>query len=318
MTNIDKALTAKIPLALLNVEKSFGQSKVLDGVTLELKPGSITGLLGRNGSGKTTLVRSAVGLLRPENGQANLFGYSAWECPASVRRRIGYVSQKFDDMVWLKVKDAIALVGSFYENWDTQLVERFRSEWNVDNNKKIFHLSQGQQQKVGILLAIGHRPDLLILDEPVASLDPAARQEFLRALLMLNDEIGQTILFSSHITTDIERVAADVAILNQGKITYHGALDELKEKVKCIFLRADTPMDDLAKLNGYISSRLDGKRLQVWVEDWTDEQTESLNEILGRQSLQQNEQSDQQHQTAVAPVIAECVGLDELFMGMTS
>ena len=145
-------------------------------------------------------------------------------------------------------KDAIALVGSFYESWDHQLVERFRKEWDVANNKKIFNLSQGQQQKVGILLAIGHRPDLLVLDEPVASLDPAARQEFLRALLMLNDEIGQTILFSSHITTDIERVAADVAILNDGRITYHGALDKLKEKVKCVFLRADMSIDDLNEL----------------------------------------------------------------------
>ncbi len=308
MTGVNKTLNAKFPLSLVNVEKGFDKTKVLDGVTLELAPGSITGLLGRNGSGKTTLIRTAVGLLKPESGQANLFGYSAWECPAAVRRQIGYVSQKFDDMLWLKVKDAIALVGSFYEKWDYQLVERFRKDWDVDNNKQIFKLSQGQQQKVGILLAIGHRPDLLVLDEPVASLDPAARQEFLRALLMLNDEIGQTILFSSHITTDIERVAADVAILNDGKISYHGALDELKEKVKCVFLRADTSLDDLSKLSGYISSRVDGNRIQVWVEDWNDERHERLGEML----------SQQHGQTIVAPVIAECVGLDELFMGMTS
>ena len=312
MTSADKTLTAKMPLALLSLAKTFGQTKVLEDVTLELEPGSITGLLGRNGSGKTTLIRTAVGLLKPDSGRANLFGYSAWDCPAIIRRRIGYVAQKFDDMVWLKVKDAIALVGSFYENWDSQLVERFRSEWKVDNNKKIYRLSQGQQQKVGILLAIGHRPDLLVLDEPVASLDPAARQEFLRALLMLNDEIGQTILFSSHITTDIERVAADVAILNEGKITYHGALDELKEKVKCVFLRADTAVGDVRNLDGYISSRIDGNRLQVWVENWTDERHERLNEML-------SEKLSQNHgQTKIAPVVAESVGLDELFMGMTS
>lgn len=299
---------ARAPLALLNIEKRFGSTRVLHDVTLELEPGSITGLLGRNGSGKTTLIRTAIGLLKPESGKANLFGYSAWDCPASIRRRIGYVSQRFDDMVWLRVKDAIALVGSFYENWDAQLVERFRTEWNVDNNRKIYKLSQGQQQKVGILLAIGHRPDLLLLDEPVASLDPAARQEFLRALLMLNDEIGQTILFSSHITTDIERVAADVAILNDGRITYHGALDELKEKVKCVFLRADTSIDELSKFDGYISSRVDGNRLQVWVEDWSEEKHEQLGELIGEKT----------GQTMVLPVVAESVGLDELFMGMTS
>lgn len=308
MTKNAKTLTAKSPLSLNNLTKHFGETKVLEGVSFELDPGSITGLLGRNGAGKTTLIRTAIGLLKPDAGEANLFGYSAWDAPAAIRRRIGYVSQKFDDMVWLKVKDALALVGSFYDQWDYQLVERFRSEWNVASNKKIHQLSHGQQQKVGILLAIGHRPDLLVLDEPVASLDPAARQEFLRALLMLNDEIGQTILFSSHITTDIERVAADVAILNQGKITYHGALDHLKEKVKCVFLRADTSLEDLSKFGGYINSRVDGNRLQVWVQDWTDERHESLCEFLGHSP----------GATAGTPVVAESVGLDDLFMGMTS
>ena len=301
-------IPTKLPLSLVNLEMSFGDTRVLNGVSMDLKPGSITGLLGRNGAGKTTLIRTAVGLLKPNSGVANLFGYPAWESPASIRRRIGYVSQRFDDMVWLKVKDALALVGSFYERWDYQLVERFRSDWGVSNEKQIFYLSQGQQQKVGILLAIGHRPDLLVLDEPVASLDPAARQEFLRALLMLNDEMGQTILFSSHITTDIERVAADVAILSQGKIVYQGALDELKEKVKCLFLRADTSLESLSRFNGYLSSRVDGNRLQVWVEDWNDEKQESLYECLGVNT----------DQTIASPVVAESVGLDELFMGMTS
>jgi len=308
MKKSDDKLAAKIPLSLVDVEKSFGDSKVLSGVALDLDPGSITGLLGRNGAGKTTLIRTAVGLLKPDSGESNLFGYPAWECPASIRRRVGYVSQRFDDMVWLKVKDALALVGSFYDQWDYELVDRFRTEWDVPNEKKIYHLSQGQQQKVGILLAVGHRPDLLVLDEPVASLDPAARQEFLRALLMLNDEMGQTILFSSHITSDIERVAADVAILNHGKIVYQGALDELKERVKCLFLRADTSRERLSNFEGYLSSRVDGNRLQVWVEDWTDEKQESLHKVLGEGS----------GQTVTAPLVVESVGLDELFMGMTS
>ena len=302
----------RIPLEMSSVEKCFDETKVLDGVDLKLQPGSITGLLGRNGSGKTTLIRTAIGLLKSTGGEVKLFGYDAWESPADVRRRVGYVAQQFDDMVWLRVSAALELVGSFYESWDRDLVNRLRDQWNVPTGQIIQKLSIGQQQKVAILLAVGHLPDLLVLDEPVASLDPVARQEFLRALLMLNDEIGQTILFSSHITTDIERVAADVAILHSGKITYHGELDELKEQVQCLFLRADTDAEVVQNLEGVISSRADGNRLQVWVRDWNDEKNELLNSKL--RELAKTSDTDQ-----IVPTVApENVGLEELFMGMTS
>jgi len=301
-----ESIKAKTPLSLVNVAKGFDGETVLNGVSLDLNPGSITGLLGRNAAGKTTLIRTALGLLEPDSGDANLFGFKAWECPASVRRKIGYVSQKFDDMLWHKVGNAIRLVASFYDTWDQQLVDRFRKEWDVPLDKPINKLSTGQQQKVGILLAIGHRPDLLILDEPVDSLDPVARQNFLRTLLMLNDEIGQTILFSSHITTDIERIAADVAILHEGKITYHGSLDELKETVQCLFLRADSSLDKIRDFAGVISSRVDGNRLQVWVKDWDDEKSQ----LLGEQIEDANGNETR--------ITTEPVGLEELFMGMTS
>lgn len=300
-----KSIKAKIPLSLVEVTKTFDGNNVLDGVTLDLEPGTITGLLGRNASGKTTLIRAAVGLLQVDGGEANLFGYRAWESPAEIRRRIGYVAQKFDDMLWHKVGDALNLVASFYDTWDQRLVDIYREEWDVPLDKTINTLSAGQQQKVGILLAIGHRPDLLILDEPVASLDPVARQEFLRTLLMLNDEIDQTILFSSHITTDIERIAADVAILHEGKITYHGSLDGLKERVQCLFLKADS-LDIVRDFPGVISHRVDGNRLQVWVADWNEANSLRLGEQLG--------ESD----GSSSPVTTESVGLEELFMGMTS
>lgn len=303
----------RTPLEMSAVEMKFGDgTNVLDGIDLTLKPGSITGLLGRNGSGKTTLIRTAIGLLKSNSGEVKLFGYDAWESPADIRRRIGYVAQQFDDMLWLRVNDALDLVGSFYASWDRKLVDRLIDQWHVPKGQIIQKLSIGQQQKVGILLAIGHLPDLLLLDEPVASLDPVARQEFLRALLMLNDEIGQTILFSSHITTDIERVAADVAILHDGKITYHGQLDDLKEQVQCIFLRADTDSQIIESMEGVISCRADGNRLQVWVRDWNEEKSEVLNSKLKELSGQSD-----QHQVA-RTVSAENVGLEELFMGMTS
>jgi ABC-2 type transport system ATP-binding protein len=118
--------------------------------------------------------------------------------------------------------------------------------------------------------------------------------------LKLNDELEQTILFSSHITTDVERVAADVAILHKGSIIYHGSVDALKERVCCLFLRADELPNVDNLIEGFISSRIDGSRLQIWVENWDEEKEQRLSDRIG------------------APVHSECVGLEELFMGMTS
>lgn len=291
--------TTKFPLKIVDVQKCYGAKVVLNGVTLELARGSITGLLGRNGSGKTTLLRSCVGLLKPERGSVQLFECEAWDSPSDIRHRVGYVPQSFSDLGWLTVGEALALVGSFYENWDHSLVSRFTREWEVPVGERIGNLSHGQQQKVAILLAIGHCPELLVLDEPVASLDPVARHEFLRALLLLNEEFKQTILFSSHITTDIERVAADLAILDNGKIIYHGGLDDLKEQIQCLFLKADCSFKE-DSVDGFISKRIDGNRMQVWVRDWDDEKSERLTRELG------------------LPIHIESVGLEELFMGMTS
>ena len=292
-------LAIKFPLKIETVQKGYGEKLVLDGVSLQLESGSITGLLGRNGSGKTTLLRSCVGLLKPASGSVQLFECEAWDCPSEIRRRVGYVPQSFNDLGWLKVSEAMALVSSFYERWDHSLVARLAREWLVSSSEKIGNLSHGQQQKVAILLAIGHCPDLLILDEPVASLDPVARHDLLRTLLLLNDELKQTILFSSHITTDIERVAADLAILHERKIIYHGGLDDLKEDVQCLFLEADCSFAE-SKVEGFISKRVDGNRLQVWVRDWSSEKSDQLAQQLG------------------VPVNTESVSLEQLFMGMTS
>ena len=166
----------------------------------------------------------------------------AWDSPARIRKRIGFVPQQFESFGWMDVDACVAFVARHYRNsWDHQLVSRLTREWRL-RNRKIATLSPGDQQKVAILLAIGHRPDLLVLDEPVASLDPAARRDFLRMLMEINVDQGQTILLSSHITSDIERVCSHIAILHGGRILCHAALDEIKERVRAVTLpRAPYP-----------------------------------------------------------------------------
>ena len=235
---MDRSTDSPAPLALNGVSAGYERNKkdrVLDAVDLELAPGTITGLLGRNGSGKTTLMRVALGLMRARNGTARLFGEDSWDSPADVRKRLGYVPQQFASFGWMKVDPCLAMIGSHYDDWDHGLIDDLKREWPLAN-KRISKLSPGDQQKVAILLAVGHKPDLLLLDEPAASLDPAARRDFLKAIVELNADRGQTILLSSHITSDIERIASHIAILHRGRIVCHEALDDIKERVGLVTL----------------------------------------------------------------------------------
>ncbi len=249
------------PLSLNNVATGYRRKRpVLDDVTLVARPGSITGILGRNGAGKTTLIHTALGLRKAWRGRALLFGHAAWTAPPDVRRRIGFVPQQFLDFHWLTPSRCIDLIAGFHTGWDAQLVAELRELWALPD-QRIGTLSPGMRQCVAVLLAIGHRPDLLVLDEPVASLDPGARRHFLRMIGDLNAQIGQTVILSSHICSDIERICSDVAILHGGRIVLHSAIDELKEQVRRVSGIATVPPggDVLAKAGS-----------SLWLRNWRD------------------------------------------------
>src|SRR5208337_241154 len=228
-------------LDLRGVSKSFAHKLVLKGVDLTLPAGSVAGLVGKNGAGKTTLLKCALGLQHPQRGDVRILGEPAWELSAAGKERLGYVPQKIDLYPWMKIRQITAYTGaSFYARWNKALVERLLREWELNPEDRVGPLSVGQTQKLAIILALGHEPDLLVLDEPAASLDPVARRQFLETLL---DMVGaRTVLFSTHITSDLERVADRVAVLKDGKIAYSGELDALKDSVKRLRIQAAVPL----------------------------------------------------------------------------
>ena len=246
------------PLSLERLSKSFDARFVLNGVDLVVEPGSVLGLLGANGSGKTTLLKCALGLLRPTGGTASVLGEDAWNLSAHAKADLGYVPQEVSSYPWMRVRQAIAYTAAFYPTWNHDLVADLCERWRLPLEERTGTLSVGQLQSLGIVLALGHEPSLLILDEPVASLDPLARRAFLRTLLDIIESDDRTVIFSTHITSDLERVASHVAVLREGNITYHGGLDQLKDQVKRLRITAKQPLPPAFAVPDALHTRIDG------------------------------------------------------------
>lgn len=260
------------PIHLDNLHKRYRRSSsVLSGVDLEVARGSVVGLLGRNGAGKSTLLKCAVGLLRPDQGEAYIFGRSALELDGATKSRIGYVPQDVDFYPWMTVEETLDYTGTFYPNWNGHFVKTTARDWGLDLGLGTRGLSKGEAQMLAILLAIGHEPELLVLDEPAAALDPATRRGFLASLVGMVADLEQSILFSTHITSDLERVADHVAILQGGRIEWYGELDELKDSVKRIRLISQLPLPRVLDIREAISTRVRGSEAVISVSVCSDE-----------------------------------------------
>ena len=268
---------APAPLQLRGVRKYYGSTvAALDGIDWSVPAGSVVGLLGQNAAGKTTLIKTALGLIRPTRGEATIFGETAWDLSAAAKARIGYVPQVITLYPWLRVRQLINYTASFYPHWNDALVQRLAINWAVPREEKVGNLSVGTLQKLAIVLALGHEPELLVLDEPAASLDPGARREFLGTILEIAVDGRRTILFSTHITSDLERVADRVAILRAGKITYDGELDQLKESVKRLHVTADAPLPATFSVPGAVRSKVEGNEALVSVRDVSDKLVDDI------------------------------------------
>ncbi|MCY4744878.1 ABC transporter ATP-binding protein [Pelomonas sp. UHG3] len=222
---------------------------VLNGLDWQLLPGQVVGLLGRNGAGKTTLLETLLGLREPDAGRVHLLGQDVQHLDDATRARIGYVPQHSDLFEGFTPAQLLAYFKSFYPRWNDAKVEGLMSRWDIRAEQPIRKLSGGQKQRLSIIRALAHEPDLLVLDEPVASLDPAGRRDFLRELVGEVLDRGATVVFSTHILSDLERVAFNVAFLTQGRIALQAPLDELLDQV-CAFTGSVTEMAALmARLN---------------------------------------------------------------------
>jgi len=212
-----------------SVTRDFGGTRALHGVDLEIPADTVVGVLGPNGGGKTTLLRHVPGLILPTSGTVKTFGHEAARLDDTQLSRIGYVSQETELLSWLSCGELMAYLRTGQPRWNQDLATRLQQAFDIDPKQRIAALSTGQRQRLAILVGMAHEPDLLLLDEPASALDPIARQDFLDLLIGMVLVPGRTILISSHILTDVEKVIDRVLILAAGRVQFFGTLDDLRE-----------------------------------------------------------------------------------------
>jgi ABC-2 type transport system ATP-binding protein len=215
-------------ISVTGVTRRFGTHTALDAVTVTLPRGGVYGLVGANGAGKTTLIKHILGLLRAESGTVRVFGLDPVADPVGVLSRIGYLSEDHDLPAWMSVAELVRYSRALYPAWDQAYAEELRASFGLDPAAMIKNLSKGQKARAGLLVALAHRPELLLLDEPSSGLDPVVRRDILEAIMRTIADEGRTVLFSSHLLDEVERVADHVTMINHGRIVMSAPLDAIK------------------------------------------------------------------------------------------
>jgi ABC-2 type transport system ATP-binding protein len=246
-----------------HLTRRFGSKAALDDVSLNVPRGSVFGLVGENGAGKSTLIKHILGLWRAQSGEVRVFGLDPVSEPVTVLGRIGYLSEQPELPEWMTVGEFIRYTRAFYPGWDPKYAEQLRQQFGLDLDKRVRVLSKGQRAKLGLLAAQAHRPDLLLLDEPSSGLDPIVRNDILAAVIRTVADEGRTVLFSSHLLEEIERVADYVAMLHQGRLVLCAPLDEIKMRYRRILLHFESPQIMAPSFSGALTIDGSGREWSI-------------------------------------------------------
>ncbi|HZM79553.1 MAG TPA: ABC transporter ATP-binding protein [Candidatus Limnocylindrales bacterium] len=221
--------------------KRYGRTWALRDCSLELPPGRVAALVGPNGAGKTTLLHLAIGLLRPDEGGVEVMGHKPFDNP-HLLGQVGFVAQDTPLYPDFSAAELIRMGAKLNRRWDTPLATERLTRLGIAQDRPVRKLSGGQRAQVALALALAKRPRLLLLDEPVASLDPLARREFMQALMGGVTEEGMTVMFSSHLLDDLERVCDYLIVLKEGNVRVKGDVEELVAAHNLLIGRAGEPV----------------------------------------------------------------------------
>lgn len=245
-----------------NLSRRFGNTQALRDVTLRVPRGGVYGLIGSNGAGKTTLIKHILGSHYAQSGSVSVFGLNPVDSPEQVLAKIGYMSEDRDVPSWMRVQQIIDFTSTFYPDWDSVYAKELIELFELDPKQRVRHLSRGQTARVCLLLALAHRPELLLLDEPSSGLDPVIRRDILAAIVRTTADEGRTVLFSSHLLDEVERLADRVAILHEGRVILDQPMETIFDSFHRVTLRFDASSTVAPNLVGAVQS-------QGYGQEWT-------------------------------------------------
>lgn len=262
------------PITTTRLTKYYGNRPVVNSLDLNIPAGCVYGLLGRNGAGKSTTIKMLMGMVQPDHGEATLLGHSVAELPPEVRQRIAYIAEGHPLYNWMTIDEAIRFARPFYQRWNQRLLDQILDHFELSRRAKLRRLSNGQRAQVSLALAVAPEPELLVLDDPTLGLDTVVRREFLESLIQIIQRQGRTILFSSHILGDVERVADRIGVMVDGVLRVDCPTDHFRESVKRVILEFRGMPPEWPGGGGVVSWRHVGPNLELVSVGFSAEQRE--------------------------------------------
>jgi ABC-2 type transport system ATP-binding protein len=245
-----------------NLGRMFGKFEAVRGVSLRVPRGTVFGLLGVNGAGKSTVIKMIVGHLRPTSGRITVLGRTLEEDLVEIRRRVAYVSENRYLYEWMTVEESVNFTRAFHANWDERKAADLLKRFSLPPEKKVRQLSRGNRARLCLLLALSYNPELIILDEPTSGLDPIVRRDFIENIVAEISDEGKTVLFSSHIVEEVERVADYVGIINDGELLLVNSIEEIKSSYKRVRYATNGTRPEVAGVPGLLGVE-NGRHEQV-------------------------------------------------------
>ena len=266
-------------IEIRDLSRKFRKTVALDSVSLSVPSGCVFGLVGENGAGKTTLLKHLLGLLRAREGDVKVFGLDPVADPPAVLGRIGYLSEDRDLPDWMRIDELINYTSAFYSNWDPAFAAELKEMFELAGDQRVRSLSRGQRARIGLLLALAHRPDLLLLDEPSSGLDPVVRRDILSAIIRTVADEGRTVVFSSHLLDEVQRVSDHVAMLHQGKLVLSTPLESLLTSHHRLTIRFEQPQDSAPRFQSALSCHGEGREWSVLCNGQREQLEQELREL---------------------------------------
>lgn len=272
---------SEIAIKTTQLTKIYAGAQAIRGLDLQVDKGSIYGFLGRNGAGKTTTIKILLNLVYPTSGQALVFGHDVVRESLLVREKVGYVAEEPIIYDYMKVHEVVDFCKDTYDTWDMTVIGKYLDLFELPMGKKVKDFSKGMKNQLALAVALGCKPDLLILDEPTGGLDPIKTKDFFGAVLEQVSETGQTVFFSSHRLNEVERVADRIGIIHNGKLVFDKSMDDLRSQVKNIrvVFGNEKPIDSVKGLPGIQAVIPQGRGYLIQCDGGMDEIVARLNEF---------------------------------------